>query len=245
MIKEALVRVGLTSGEAEVYEALVNLGLSSTGAITKKANIASSKVYEVLQRLQKKGLASFVIKNGVRYYDATPPERLLDFLEEKKEDIKKSQEDIKKIIPTIKQIGKQAEEHNETIVYTGFEGPKIVLNEILEAGKKGIPNCGFGTDVDPYVVHMPHILDRYIQEAKKYKFNTRLIFAKGFKSPNVTAKIRFLSNEYLPPVRTMIYSNKVAIVDFTKPITTIIIHKKEIANSYKNYFNTLWKIAKP
>jgi len=244
MIKESLERIGLTSGEAEVYEALVNLGLSSTGTITKKANISSSKVYEVLQRLQKKGLVSFVIKNGVRYYDATPPERLVDFLEERKEDLSKSQKEIKKIIPTIKQIGKQAEEHNETIVYTGFEGPKIVLNEILEAGKKGYPNCGFGTDVDPYVVHMPHILDRYIQEAKKYKFNTRLIFAKGFKSPNVTAEIRFLSNEYLPPVRTMIYGDKVAIVDFTKPITTIIIHKKEIAESYKKHFDKLWKIAK-
>ncbi len=138
MIKEVLEKIGLTPGEAEVYEALVNLGLSSTGSITKKAGIASSKVYEVLQRLQKKGLVSFIIKNGVRYYDATPPERLLDFLEEKKEDVVKAQNEIKKIIPTIKQIGKKAEEHNETVVYTGIEGPKIVLNEILETGKRGV-----------------------------------------------------------------------------------------------------------
>ncbi|TKJ16908.1 hypothetical protein CEE44_00020 [Candidatus Woesearchaeota archaeon B3_Woes] len=244
MIKEALEKIGLTPGEAEVYEALVNLGLSSTGSITKKAGIASSKVYEVLQRLQKKGLVSFIIKNGVRYYDATPPERLLDFLEEKKEDVVKAQNEIKKIIPTIKQIGKKAEEHNETVVYTGIEGPKIVLNEILEAGKKGVSNYGFGTDIDPYVKQIPHILNKYIKEAKKYKFKTKLIFAKGFKSPNITADIRFLSTEYLPPVRTMIYGNKVAIVDFTKPITTIIIHKKEIAESYKKHFEQLWKIAK-
>lgn len=244
MIKEALERIGLTPGEAEVYEALVSLGLSSTGAITKKAGIASSKVYEVLQRLQKKGLVSFVIKNGVRYYDATPPERLIDFLEERKENIIKSQEEIKKIIPIIKQKINKAEEHNETLVYTGREGPKIVLHEILEAGKKGLSNYGFGTDIDPYVKYIPHFLERYIQEAKRYKFKTRLIFAKGFKSPNITAEIRFLSREYLPPVRTMIYGDKVAIVDFTPPITTIMIHKKEIADSYKKQFELLWKIAK-
>ena len=244
MIKESLERIGLTPGESEVYEALVSLGLSSTGIITRKAGIASSKVYEVLQRLQKKGLVSFVLKNGVRYYDATPPERLIDFLEEKREDISKSQKEIKKIIPIIKQEMGKSEEHNETVVYTGIAGPKIVLKEILEAGKKGIPNYGFGTDIDPYVKNMPYFLERYIQEAKKYKFETRLIFAKGFKSPNINAKIKFLAKEYLPPVRTMIYSDKVAIVDFTKPITTIIIHKKEIAESYKKHFGLLWKKAK-
>jgi len=244
MIKKVLQQIGLTEGEIQVYEALVELGLSSTGKITKKANIASSKVYEVLQRLMNKGLVSYIVKNGVRYYDATPPERLIDFLEEKKSDIDNAQKEIKKIIPEIKLKRKSAEEKNQTIVYTGIQGPKIVLNEILELGKKGIENYGFGTDVDPYVEYMPYVLNKYIQEAKKYKFRTRLLFAKGFKSPNVTAQIRHLPKEFLFPVRIMIYGNKVAIVDFTKPITTIIIEKKEIADAYKKHFELLWKIAK-
>lgn len=245
MIKESLERIGLTPGESEVYEALVSLGLSSTGKITKKANIASSKVYEVLQRLMNKGLASYVIKNGVRYYDATPPGRLIDFLEEKKDGIEQSQKEIKKIIPVINLKRKSAEEKNQTVVYTGMQGPKIVLNEILEAGKKGSTSYGFGTDIDPYVVYLPHVLNKYIKQAKKYKCKTKLIFAKGFKSPNVTARIRYLPKEYLPPVRTMMYGNKVAIVDFSKPVTTIVIENQKIAESYKKHFELLWKIAKP
>lgn len=243
MIRKILENIGLTRGEAEVYEALVNLGQSSTGNITNNAEIASSKVYEVLQRLQKKGLVSFIVKNGVKHYDATPPERLIDFLEDKKEQISASQDEIKKIIPLISKKSGSVEEHNETIVYTGVEGPKIVLNEILEAGKRGHSNYGFGTDIDPYVNAVPNFLKRYVNESKKYKFKTKLIFAKGFKSPNITAEIRFISKNYLPPVRTMIYENKVAIVDFTEPITTIIIHKREIAESYKKHFELLWKIA--
>ena len=245
MIRKALEKIGLTEGERQVYEALVELGVSSAGNITKKANIASSKVYEVLQRLMSKGLVSYVIKNGVRYYDATPPERLIDFLQEKKEGIEKAQAEIKKIIPEIKAKRESAEEKNKTVVYTGIQGPKIVLNEILELGKKGIPNYGFGTDLDPYVKYIPHVLNKYINEAKKYKFKTKLIFAKGFKSPNITAEVRYLPKEYLFPVRTVMYGNKVAIIDFTKPMTTIIIEKKEIANSYKKHFDVLWKLAKP
>jgi len=244
MIKETLLKIGLTEGECQVYLALAELGLTSTGKITKKANIASSKVYEVLQRLINKGLASFVIKNGVRYYSATPPERLIDFLEEKKQEIENSQEEIKKIIPKINSL-ENKEEKNQTLVYLGIEGPKIVLQEILEAGKKGEVNYGFGTDLDPYVQYIPYILERFVKEVKKNKIKTKLIFAKGFKSPNISAEIRYLPEQYLFPVRTMIYGNKVAIVDFTKPITTIIIEKKEIAESYKKHFELLWKLAKP
>ena len=73
---------------------------------------------------------------------------------------------------------------------------------------------------------------------------SHFIFAEGFKSLNVTAEVRYLSKEFLFPVRTMIYGNKVAIVDFTKPITTIIIEKKEISDAYKKHFDLLWKISK-
>lgn len=243
MIRKALQKIGLTEGESQVYEALVELGLSSTGAITKKANIASSKVYEVLQRLQNKGLVSYVIKNGVRYYDATPPERLVDFLEEKKDGIEKAQEDIKKIIPKIELKRKLAGEKNEIIVYTGKEGPKIALKEVGETAKKGIEVVGFGTDEDDYLKLFPAQLKDYVEQAKKYKIKERLLFAEGFKSPNINAKKRFLPKGYMIPVRTMIYGSKVAIVDFTKPMTTIIIEKKEIAEAYMSYFNLLWDIG--
>lgn len=244
MIKKALEKIGLTEGEIQVYTALLELGLTSTGSITKKAHIASSKVYEVLDRLMQKGLASYIIKNGVKYFDATPPERLLDFLEEKKESIDEAQSTIHKIIPQIKLKRKLAKEENKTVVYYGKQGPRIVLNELLESAKKGISHEGFGTNVDPYVLYLARDLHKYIKEAKKYKFKTRLIFAEGFASPNTTAQVRYLPKDFASPVRTMIYGNKVAIADFTKPWTTIIINKKEVADAYRKHFNFLWKIAK-
>ncbi len=243
MIKKVLESIGLTEGESEVYEALIELGVSTTGAITKKANIASSKVYEVLQRLQNKGLASYVLKNGVRYYDATPPERLIDFLEEKKDGLSKAQGDIRKIIPTINMKRKAEKERNQVVVYTGTQGPKIALKEVGETAKKGIGVVGFGTDEDDYLRYFPAQLNDYVKQAKKYKIKERLLFGEGFESPNINAKKRFLPKEFVSPVRMMVYGNKVAIVDFTKPMTTIIIEKKEIAKSYMSHFNFLWDYA--
>jgi sugar-specific transcriptional regulator TrmB len=244
MIEDILIKIGLTEGEIQVYLALVGLGQSTTGRITDKARIASSKVYEVLQRLINKGLVSCVIINGVRNFDATPPERLVDFLEDKKEDLIKAQKDITKILPEIRARRRKVEEKNETVVYTGKQGPKIALNEALEAGKRKEELLGFGTDEDPFLVHYPYELEKHFKEQKKHKVKWKMLFSGGFKSPNPLAEIKYLPKGFTTPTRTFVYGNKVAIIDFHKPFTTIIIENKEVAESYKKHFYFLWDIAK-
>ena len=380
MIETALQKIGLTEGEIRVYEALLALGSSSSGKITKHSRISGSKVYEVLDRLMNKGLATYVIKNGVKHFEATNPRKLMDYLLEKEQELEKEKKEIEKIMPQllarqesspkseakiftgwegmktanedIIQTLKKGEEwlsmglsgqpkawetyftkrqevrakkgirirqivnekykelyeqrkhlhHTEfrflpasfemptsidiyankiiifiiapeapiaimienkavadsfrkyfetmweyagrkTSVYYGKEGALRVLDEILEAGKQGIENVGYGTDKDPYAEKFPDALNNFIKESKKYKFKTRLLFSQGYIPPNGTAIIRHLPKEFLFPVRTMIYGDKVAIVDFTDPITTIIIEKKEIAQGYKSHFDLLWEIA--
>lgn len=242
-IKQTLKNIGLTQGEVDVYLALLELGLSTTGRITKEANISSSKVYEVLQRLITKGLTSYNIENGKHYYSATPVERLVDFLEEKKQGLTEDQNAIKELLPKLE--GKRREQKSaEAIIYRGRQGPLIVLNECLELGKKGIEIIGYGTDEDDWEKKFPAQLNEFIRESRKHKIKSRVIFGKGFNPKNYTVGVKHLPPEYFSPVRTVIYGNKVAIVDFTKPMTTIIIEKEEIAKSYIDHFNMLWKIAK-
>ena len=242
-IAQTLRNIGLTRGEVDVYLALLELGLSTTGRIIKEANISSSKVYEVLQRLISKGLASYNIENGKHYYSATPVERLVDFLEERKNNLTEDQNKIKKLLPELENRRKM-QKSAEAIIYRGRQGPLIVLNECLEAGKKKIEIVGYGTDEDDWEKYYPAQLNEFIKQSKKHKVKSRIIFGKGFTPKNHTAGVRHLPPEYFSPVRTIIYGNKVAIVDFTKPITTIIIEKDEIAKAYMNHFEMLWKLSK-
>jgi len=244
-LNETLMKIGLTEGESQVYNALIELGQTTAGKIIKKANIASSKVYDVLYKLQVKGLVGYVVKNNINYYDATPPERLIDFLEEKKANISDAQNKIKEIIPLIKSRRELKEEKNNVIVYTGVQGPKIVLKETIEAGRKGEKLMGFGTDEDPYKDYLPADIEEHFREQKKYKIKWYLLFTKGdWSSPSPLSEIKYLPKGQTIPVRTMIYGDKVAIVDFNKPFTTIIIEKKEIAEAYRKQFENLWKLAK-
>ena len=101
MAKSALRKIGLTEGEIKVYLALLELGSATSGRITKKCGISGSKVYEVLDRLAKKGLASFITKNGVKHFEASSPERILDYLEEKESQIEEEKSAIQDIIPEL------------------------------------------------------------------------------------------------------------------------------------------------
>ena len=129
-IKLTLSEMGLTKGEIDVYLALLELGNSTTGSITKNAGISSSKVYEVLQRLISKGLASYVIERGVKHYSATPTERLIDFLEEKKEKISKGQNALKRLIPNLEARRKEKEipeaVHLAVIIIPRYVIPRLI-----------------------------------------------------------------------------------------------------------------------
>lgn len=242
-IERTLENIGLTKGEIDVYLALIKYGLSTTGRITKEANIGSSKVYEVLQRLITKGLACYVIENNIKHYSATPTKNLFHFLEEKKNNIKKTEEGLKKILP---QLEKEKINTNqaESLIYRGNQGPKILLKELIEIGKKGHEIIGYGTDTDDWGEKYPAQLQEFINDSKKYKIKSRILFQEGFTPKNNTAKVRHIPESLSSPVRTIIAGNKVYIVDFTEPITTIVIEKKEIAENYRKHFEILWNIAK-
>lgn len=243
-MREALERMGLTPGESEVYEALVELGPCTTGVIVKKASLASSKVYEVLTRLTAKGLANHVIKNGVKHYDATPPERLIDFIEEKRSELEQVKQEVRSLLPSLAEKRREANGQSGVVVYQGLRGPAIVLKEAIEAAKKGSELLGYGTDDDPYTTHLPAQLQEHFREQQEHNIRWKLLFNHRFKSPNPLAEIRCLPPGFVVPVRTMIYGDNVAIVDFSKPVTTIVITKREIAQSYRKQFRYLWRIAK-
>lgn len=136
MIEQALRRIGLTEGEAKVYMALLELGSCTTGKITKSAGVSGSKVYEVLDRLTGKGLASFSVKNGVKHFEPTPPERILDYLDERKREIEQEKAGIEKILPALI-LKQQRMPSSEAKVYTGWRGIKTVTEDIIATLGRG------------------------------------------------------------------------------------------------------------
>jgi hypothetical protein len=58
-------------------------------------------------------------------------------------------------------------------------------------------------------------------------------------------EVRILPKEYMTPTHISIVGDKVGIILWSEQPLGILIESKEIADSFRNYFALLWKIAKP
>lgn len=143
-MKEILQSIGLTKGESEVYLCLLKVGNTTTGKLIDKSGVSRSKVYEVLERLKQKGLVTEMIKENIRYFEATSPSNIVDYVKEKKRDLNKKVKDAENLIPGLINLQKTHLEKQEAKIYTGIEGWKTVYNEILDNLKPGDEYLAFG-----------------------------------------------------------------------------------------------------
>ncbi len=248
MIETALQKIGLTKGETKIYLALLELGSSTTGNIIKKSKISGSKVYEVLDRLIEKGLASSVINNNVKYFEAVNPNRLIDYLEEKKESIEKEKNLIHKIIPEL--ILKQKLTPTSTVkVFTGWEGIKTANENIITTLNKGEEWLSMGLTKQPKSWET-YFNKRQNLRAKKGIIHKHLINKKYEYLYKIRKKLKFTELKFLPenfemPTSTEIYKNKIIIMILSKqdPMA-IMIESATVYESFKKYFYILWKNAK-
>src|SRR3989344_1804975 len=85
---ELLTEIGLTQNEAKTYLALIELRSASASQISEKSGIHKRNVYESLERLIKKGFAASGVVSRSRHFEATNPDQLLSYLEEKEAKVK-------------------------------------------------------------------------------------------------------------------------------------------------------------
>src|SRR3989338_11365214 len=107
MNEKILEEIGLTKGEIKVYFSLLKLGETTTGKIIEEAQISSGKIYEILEKLIKKGLVSYIIKEKTKYFSATSPRRIIDYIHEKEHELMKKEEEFEKELPALLNLQKQ------------------------------------------------------------------------------------------------------------------------------------------
>ncbi len=247
-MKESLRAIGLTDGEIRVYLALLDIGSSSSGKITKKSGISGSKVYEVLDRLMAKGLVTNVVKNGVRFFEAASPERILDYLEQKKESIDEERVAIQNILPSL-MMKRVSTPKSEAKIFMGWEGMKTANEEIIQSLKRGEEWLSMGLSSQPK--HWENYFNsRQVIRAKKGIVHRQLLNVKYKSLYRIRRKLphteyRFLSGEMEMPATTEIYGDSVAFFVLVKESPLVFqIKNAHVAASFQKHFELLWKQAK-
>ena len=227
-----LTQAGLTNNESKIYLALIDLGPSLAGQISRKTGLHRRTVYDSIEMLIQKGLVGYILENNRKLFSASNPNRILEIIQEKQNQIS----------PFIWELNKRyssTKEKEQTNFYKGREGLKTIFEDQLDAKEILILNAS------PKAYEILNFYFHWYDKTRKAKKIKSRIIATDKKIKRIPlADIRYLPQKYSNPVALNIYDDKTAIILWALEPIAILIKNKEIAKAYKQYFELMWKIAK-
>ncbi|MDO8480221.1 MAG: helix-turn-helix domain-containing protein [Nanoarchaeota archaeon] len=243
-----LRNIGLTEGELKIYGALLEHGEATRQELTKRSGISSSKIYEVANHLAAKGLISMVKKNDVLHFSAANPGRLESFLQKKEEELSKERDIVKNLLPTLQMRYLDASEEANVEVFYGWEGMETAFDDLANALGPKDKSEVFGASKGYDNQQADIFFSRFYQKKRKKGFATKIIFNEDMRgSPRIDLfkqapnQCRFLHQDTYTEINT--YKKVVLFVMLLKKPIVIRITSEEAANSFRTYFESLWKQA--
>ncbi|MEM4246825.1 MAG: helix-turn-helix domain-containing protein [Candidatus Woesearchaeota archaeon] len=234
---EALRTLGLTEIEEKVYLTLVEEGPSLAGNISRKSGIHRRMVYDATERLIKKGLVSYIMKNNRRLFEAADPDRLLQIVQEQ-------EAAIKQVLPQLKLMHSMSKEKQETQFFKGHTGVKGVFEDQIKEGKELLILSASPSARDMFPAYFHWFDVRRKQKGIKVKMLVDNAHSGKFNDVPL-AEIRHIPGLGNEQTSTNIYADKVAIIFWNKEKPfVVLIKQKEIADAYRAYFEQMWKIAR-
>ena len=236
-MKEQLEKIGLSPNESKCYLALIKLGSSSANEISRSSGIHRVSVYDALRGLREKGLISQISKANKLLFEAGNPERILEIIKEKESQL----EEARKIVPELLMDFKAEKKKQEIHSFKGLAGIKTILQEMLRS-KTEILDFGAENRVTKF---LPYDYPKWDDERVRKKITMRIVGNIKIKPTKLRmTKIKYLPEEFNSSVSTYIFDGKVALVMWVDNPMGVIIEHQKVYESYKSYFEYLWRTAK-
>ncbi|TAL46904.1 hypothetical protein EPN87_04100 [archaeon] len=249
-VETDLKGIGLTKGESKTYLALLELGLSTKSAIVRKSKISPSIIYEILDRLISKGLASSIIVDKVKHFQAADPTVLLEFLNQEKDRIECKKELVKSLIPLLKQNEKTQNIFNAT-VYEGLDGLRSMLQKVIEEEFKANKTrewLATGVTSHKNESFNNFWINWHGKIRPKYRVKAKFIFSeKATKYYHALKKLPLNKIRYIPlstPVCITAVGKTLLVMKYAHPSYFLLIRNEDVSNTFKEFFRVMWTAAK-
>ena len=243
MEAKQLEKLGLLESESRVYLALLSLGPSPAGKIAKETKLNRVSVYKALHKLIEIGLVSYVIKANRKEYEAADPSSINKLIAEKEQELEK----LRGQLPSLRKLFETTKKAVGTNIYEGIKGAKTIWEELLKECKKGDEWLILGAPKSAAILG-GYFRDFNVRRAKKgvrmkiiYNKNATELIKIRKKQP--LTKVKVMPEEYITPASIEIVKNRALVVLYEPQILVFAINSKEVADSFRQYFNLLWKIA--
>lgn len=247
-MESILEEIGLTKNEIKIYLALLELGLTTSGAIIKRTGVHTSKVYDGLERLAEKGLVTHIVKADTKHFKAVSPDRLLDFLEDKKKKLEHQEKEVQEILPELKLKQQLVGDQTEAEIFKGWKGMDTAYRMLRATLKKGDLNLVFGASKGEDEEQVKRFFNRHLKLMAPLEIKQKIIYNEEARG-NIEEQTRhpaLFEVKYLKnttPAEINIWADKTMIVILRKNPTIILISDKKTADSFRQYFEVMWTIA--
>jgi predicted DNA-binding transcriptional regulator len=245
LIKQ-LEQVGLSEKESRVYLALLPRHDVGSSKLIAATGLHGQFVYAALERLERLGLAKHVIQNGRKKFSANPPLRLLSIIEEKR--------------LAAKDVARQLQErysgqHEQSFEVfqgeTAFMMHQFDLLENVAQDQEALAICG---PTEQFLATLGEgESDEFEKLRIKKGLRVRYIGMESMRERLAEAKKwrKLWDYRILPGgtstglVDTDIWPDNITFNIFGDPVLSFTITNKVVAEGYKEFFESLWKLAKP
>jgi HTH-type transcriptional regulator, sugar sensing transcriptional regulator len=233
-----LLDVGLSETEAKCYLALLRLGSGMAGQITKEAQINRTNVYDALDRLIEKGLASYVLAANRKVFEPANPKRLKEILKEK-------ENRLQDYVAGLDELYNEKKVEEIATIYKGKKGLKTVYEHLLRLKK---PIYVYGA-TGKFSTLLPAYRNYWHATRVKQKQKLVMLYSESVKNRQRSTQdalysARFLPKEYVFPSTILICGEVVVTVTWSDTPLLFVITNKGVAKSHMSFFTMLWKIAK-
>ena len=241
MLLYDLLDLGLSEEESKVYITLLELGGGFASAVARKADIPRAGCYYTLENLVKKGFVSFYPKKGVKFFQATDPEKFAEVYEEK---FHKAQ----KVLPQLLSITNKLAIKPKIHFFEGIAGIKNILKMSLEAKDEII---GF-SNIEAREFLLGSSLEQYCHNLQEKKIKTRLIsplsekgkiaMERYYKGHEKELEILFVNpKEFLFENEVTIFNNTVSIISLNpEELMGVVLESATLARTERSIFNLAW-----
>ncbi|MDX2775907.1 helix-turn-helix domain-containing protein [Streptomyces caniscabiei] len=248
LIKE-LTDINLSEDEARIYTVLLEKPNTHL-QLARTTNINRTKVYRLIETLEKRGLVARRTDDRGTFLVASDPDVLEAQLAVEERDLKRRRKVLHQVIPELRTFYREAKNPFIINTYEGTEGLRqMQWHELKTKGELLV--LGNSTIEDMVVDH--GWAEQMRAWAAERGYRTRELYNEADKKPDFTTNREYLqlyearrvSEDELPVATPMvIYNDTVAIYQFgdEKRVGVEIVNKA-FAHTMKSIFEQYWKAA--
>ena len=238
---KSLEKFGLTKRESDIYTLLLRCGESSISSVRKQLGAHPQVVYRAIDSLKEKGLVVDFKRKSRRYVLAESPKKL--------ERIQKRRlQEIQEMLPDLQAL--QAEKGAVVQVHKGVASLQAIRLRAIEELKNSETLYIIGGSGDRYYEAMGEAHTKIEKKRIKKGVRRKLISFEGEREKlqedtlRKFSEFRYLDDSVPVTSSTNIFANTLVIIIWAEEPILITIEDANVAESYKKYFDQLWKLAR-